>query len=76
MRWVARAAPVIQNLFPKCFVLGTTISTSSSFSWGISLSRNLLDEYKINRENALDMINSDLDELANKSEKEINEYRN
>ena len=34
----------------------------------------LLDEYKINRENALDMINSDLDELANKSEKEINEY--
>ena len=34
-------------LFPKCFVLGTAISTSSSFSWGISLSRNLLDEYKI-----------------------------
>ena len=34
----------------------------------------LLDEYKINRENALDMINSDLNDLATKSEKEINEY--
>lgn len=34
-------------LFPKCFMVGTAIPTSSTYSWSISLSRNLLEEYKI-----------------------------